>query len=280
MKYNKNTIDEILKPLNEFAKGKEPKVNHLILGIYQGLAADKALTFTQKLSFLGLASQLTESNDEMTLIKILQILLLIITREDIIRAPMAKETSALCLHLLNDKSQVVKNNVFAVLQQMYSLLFGKCAEACKEKASIEELHKVCYEELKKLTLLLEDDSLKYLGMDILTMIFAKTKLELLNTPRMIKLLENQCISKLKSFLKTGVNSFTSIIRTIKCSTQLMLSLNTYYDLLQHILILADSTHLWQQYLALESFSILFAQPRQLVLMSNMINDCSDSMVAI
>lgn len=250
-----------------------------MLGIYQTLAAEKMLAFEQKTDFLQMASRLVECNVEMVLIKVLQVLLLITTREDIIKPPLASHTFSLCLSMLSSRSAVIRSSVFAVLQQTYSQLFGRHGDSLQE-LDVEGLHNVCYEQLQKLATLLrsKDCGLKYLGMDLLAMAFCETKVELVNTPRMTRLLEKECIAYLKNCLRTEVNSFATITKVIRCSTQLILSLRISYDLLQHILILADSVHLWQQYLALESFSILLNRPKQIEAMNSIRNSYSNSMV--
>ncbi len=178
---------------------------------------------------------------------------------------------------------------------MYSLLFERYATDHKasqddtkehEQPAFEEseIHKVCAEQIEQL-IALAGDKYKYtnfkgLGMDLLTVILAETQGQLSSSPRIAELLEKSYAPFLKNYLANEINSFPLITRAVKSATQLILTLQTSYNLVHPILAISASSHSWHRYLALESFCTLFGEYRQIQLMHGMINNVTNMRVII
>ena len=75
------------------------------------------------------------------------------------------------------------------------------------------------------------------------------------------------------------NSFAVITRAVKSATQLVLTLQNFYDLLQPILLLTDSQECWQWYLSLEAFCVLSGDYKQIKNMDTMVNDVRGTRVS-
>ena len=167
-----STIKQLIEPLNLLIQKKVSRCYLSVLSIFQTLFASSLLLFEQKIAFLELSLILLKTKDDMILIKIMQILLIMMDRSDIVKLPMANNILALSLKSFSIKNQMIKNNVFAVLGQMYSLLFEEYAIEAQRGNIREEskLHKVCYEQLEKVVSITNSKTkhtnLKGLGMDI------------------------------------------------------------------------------------------------------------------
>ena len=72
-------------------QGKNTKAYHSLLSIYQVLSAANLLAFTHKVSFLDLSLKLLDSSDDMIPIKVVQILLIMITRDEVIKPTFASK---------------------------------------------------------------------------------------------------------------------------------------------------------------------------------------------
>ena len=277
-----------MKPLDLLVLQKITKSYQSVLSIFQVLAAAGLLSFPQKISFLDTALKLLESGDDMVPIKVVQVLLIVITRGDVVKPPMAHNVLTLCLKAFASKSQIIKNNVFAVLRQMYALLFEQYA--AESKANIEgnlegtELHNVCYEQLEQLIEVAGEKykhtSFKGLGMDIITVILADTQGVLSKSPKIVELFEKNYTPCLKNYLVSEINSFPMITRAVKSATQLVLTMQISYNLLQPILLIANFPHSWHRYLALESFCTVFSEYKQIQLMHSMLNNVTNMRVMI
>jgi len=284
-------VESMVKPLELLIQQKSSKSYQSVLSIFQVLAAAGLLTFSQKISFLDSAHILLDSGDDMVPIKVVQVLLIMIIRGDIVKHPMANKILALCMKAFGSKSQIIKNNVFAVLRQMYSLLFDQYSNECKalitankkvELIETTELHKVCYEQIEQLIQISGEKykyiSFKGLGMDILTVILAESQGILTNSQQIVSLFEKSYMPVLTNYLMTETMNFPIITRAVKSSTQVILTLQVAYNLLQPILQIASSTHSWHRYLALESFCTLFSEYKQIQFMHSMINNVTNMRV--
>eukprot|EP00826_Nyctotherus_ovalis_P005946 TRINITY_DN11360_c0_g1_i2.p1 TRINITY_DN11360_c0_g1~~TRINITY_DN11360_c0_g1_i2.p1 ORF type:complete len:227 (-),score=51.79 TRINITY_DN11360_c0_g1_i2:123-803(-) len=220
----------------------------------------------------------------MVIIKVIQILLIVTNRESVVKDPFATKELAVCLKAFNYKSTITRNNIFAVMRQMYSLLFGEYADAIKlrtknGKLEDEEIHRIC---LKQIEVLIEvakeknDRAYKGLGLDMLTSILAEYPLK--ESLQVVALLENSYVSSLAECLVEEANVFPIATRAVKATTQLILALQNFYDLLQPILLLTDSQESWQWYLSLECFCVLLGDYRQVKNMHTMINDVRSTRV--
>ena len=131
-----------------------------------------SLVLAQKLTFLEIDSKLVDTGDEMTIIKIIQILLIIINRNDVSKPPFADHLLSLCLKVFANKSQLIRNNILPVLRELYHLVFELFAKEIIIQQVSSELHKVCYNQLKQLIEITKgkykDNIFKGLGIDIIT----------------------------------------------------------------------------------------------------------------
>jgi len=204
----------------------------------------------------------------MTLIKIMQILLIMINRKDIVKQPMANKVFELCLKSLQNKSPLITSNVFAVIQQMYTLLF--------ELYSAEgEVNEVCCEHLGRLISLVSEKKkhikFKGLALDCITMILSNSGKTLSSSTRIQSLFETSYVPSLSYYLANSKASFTLVVRVAKTATQLMLVSECCYILLQPLLVLSNSQKTWQRYLALEAFGYLLKEPEQIQRLHKMLN---------
>ena len=87
------TVEVLVKPLEMLIQGKNSKAYHSLLSIFQVLAAANLLTFAHKISLLELSLKLLDSSDDMIPIKVVQILLIMITRNDVVKEPLANKVS-------------------------------------------------------------------------------------------------------------------------------------------------------------------------------------------
>ena len=83
------TVELMVKPLEMLINGKNTKAYPSLLAVFQVLAAANLLSFEHKVTFLDLAMKLLDSGDDMIPIKVVQILLIMLTKGDIVRAPLA-----------------------------------------------------------------------------------------------------------------------------------------------------------------------------------------------
>ncbi len=79
----------MVKPLELVLQGKSAKATQPALSVIQVLAAGNMLSLAHKVSFLELAVKLLDSSDDMVPIKVIQILLIMLTRQDVVRPPLA-----------------------------------------------------------------------------------------------------------------------------------------------------------------------------------------------
>jgi len=233
-----------------------------------------SLVLAQKLTFLEIGSKLVDTGDEMTIIKIIQILLIIINRNDASKPPFADHLLSLCLKVFVNKSQLIRNNILAVLRELYHLLFELFAKEINAQQVSSELHQVCYNQLKQLIEITggkyKDITFKGLGMDIITIILIECPL--INDAQISSLIQKAYVFSLSGFLISELDNYPLIIRAVKSATQIMLTLRHSYILLQAILLLVNSEDAWKRYLALEVFCSLFTNYRQIQNMNSLVNE--------
>lgn len=277
-----HSVEQLVSPLDLLVKQKVAKAYSSVLSVFQTLAASGYLSFAQKLLFLDTASKLMEASDEMVPIRILQVLLILITRSDVGRPPMAIKILQLCLKAFGCKNTSVKSNVFAVLRQLSTLLFEEYG-----KTLDDGLQKVCYDVLDQLIIAAGDKykqlRFKCLAMDMLTVILAECRETLRRSSQITELIENAYTPWLRNYLVHETESYPVISRVMKSATQLMLALRGSYILLQPVLAMTASAYSWHRYLALESFRALFGDHRQIQSMYATTNEatgqpvlCTDS----
>jgi hypothetical protein len=274
-------MEALIKPLSLLIQNKLSKTYQDILAIFQILAASNLLSIDNKLLFIKLADKLIEAGD-MILIRIIQILLLIISYEDIGKSILAEDTLNLSLHLFSNKSSLIRNNIIALLSQMYSLLFEKYNEVLNKYEEVEKLNKVCYRQVEMLIEVAGDKykqmNVKCLGIDLLSLIFAKPNLK--KSKEIVELVEKAYVPCLNNYLTSQTNSYQILTRSIKSAVHVMLTFQISYILLQPILALTDSLYNWHRYLALEAFCILFKDYNQLRFINLMVNDSTQTRVLL
>jgi len=261
-------VDKMLLPLNTIVQQKLTKHYSSVLGIFQSLAASGYLSFYQVIGFLDIADLLLDS-DDMILIKLIQVLLIVTTRESLSAQPMANKVLAFSLKVFSTREPIIKNNILAVLRQLHSLLFEQYTQH-----QTKNLEDICYEQLNQLITIVGDKSkpmnIKCLGIDLITLILVEARKVLKSSKQLNKLLRKDYVPLLENYLINEAGTFVVLMRSIKSVTQLLITLQSSYDVLQPVLNLANSSHSWQRYLALESFCTLFSDYRQIQLLNDAI----------
>eukprot|EP00826_Nyctotherus_ovalis_P028402 TRINITY_DN22443_c0_g1_i1.p1 TRINITY_DN22443_c0_g1~~TRINITY_DN22443_c0_g1_i1.p1 ORF type:complete len:257 (+),score=64.05 TRINITY_DN22443_c0_g1_i1:90-773(+) len=209
-------------------------------------------------------------------------------RRDIVRQPMSSKVLDLCLKSLHSKNHLITSNVFAVIQQMYTLLFEQYASESRLREDIEktEVHEVCYEQLERLIELAGEKkrSLKFKGLalDCITMVLAAAGSALSSSARIQSLFENSYIPSFCNYLgsskASSSNSFTHASRIVRSATQLMLVAGNSYALLQPLISMSNSQKPWQRYLALEAFSSLLKKYEQIQKLHKIFNKATNMRV--
>jgi hypothetical protein len=233
-----------------------------------------SLMLTHKLSFIEIANKLVDTEDEMTIIKIIQILLIIINRNDTSKPPFADHLLSLCLKAFINKSQLIRNNILAVLRELYHLLFELLTKEINAQEVNSELHHACYNQLKQLIEIAggkyKDTAFKGLGMDIITVIL--TECPLINDAAISSLIQKAYAFTLSGCLVNELDNYPLTIRAVKSVVQIIVTLKHSYTLLQPILLLANSENSWQRYLALEAFCSIFTDYKQIQNMNLLVNE--------
>lgn len=233
---------------------------------------------THKMAFLEVAGKLVDTGDEMVAVKIVQILLLIINREDICKSPFADNILSLSLKAFGNKNPLVRNNILAVLRELYHLLFELYSNEIHSQAievfQQSELHQICYSQMKQLIEIAggkyKDAAFKGMGMDIITVVL--TEAPLVKDSLMSSLMQKAYAFTLSGYLINEIDNFGVIVRAVKSIAQLILRLRHSYMLLQPMLILANSERSWQRYLALEVFCTLFTDYKQIQNLNLRVNE--------
>eukprot|EP00826_Nyctotherus_ovalis_P011238 TRINITY_DN12937_c0_g2_i1.p1 TRINITY_DN12937_c0_g2~~TRINITY_DN12937_c0_g2_i1.p1 ORF type:complete len:331 (-),score=51.04 TRINITY_DN12937_c0_g2_i1:402-1394(-) len=275
--------NQLIEPLSLLVQSRFTKTYQDVLAIFQSLAASNLLSLESKIKFTDLAEKMTEAG-EMAIIKIIQILLIIITYDDIATSTLAEKTFAFSMHVFSSKSSIIRNNIIALLRQMYDLLFGqynKKLEATEEEKSTE-LDDICYKQIELLISITGDKykqiNYKCLGMDILTLIFTDSSLR--KCRRVTELIEKTYVPLLSEYLGNQVSAYQVLARAVKAATQVMLTFRTAYTLIQPMLVLTGSQYNWQRYLALEAFCVLFRDCEQLRYVNLMVNESTHTRVRV
>ncbi len=89
-------VETLVKPLEQLMQAESSKGYVSILTIFQVLAAAGQLSLANKVSFLDLALHMLDSSDDMIPIKVVQILLIMLTRADVARPPLATKVRTRC----------------------------------------------------------------------------------------------------------------------------------------------------------------------------------------
>lgn len=267
-------VDRMFLPLNALVQQKAAKHYSSVLAVVQNLAAAGYLSPRQKVAFLDVAELLLES-DDMVLIKVIQVLLIVITRDTVGLPPMASKVLEFCLKAFSNHDSIIKNNVLAVLRQVHSLLFEQYSHR-----QTKELEDVCHEQLDLLISVASSKplNLKCLGIDMVTLILVEARKVLRSSKRITRLLKKSYVPVLESCLGSDAGPFAVVVRSVKSITQLLVTLQSCYDSYQSVLALANSQHSWQRYLALESFCTLFSDYHQLQLLNDAVNFANNSPV--
>jgi len=270
-------IKQLIEPLTLLIQNKLTKTYQDILAIFQILAASNLLSLDHKLQFIGLAEKILEAGD-MIMIRIVQILLLIITYEDIGKTTLAENTLNLSLRLFNNKSSLIKSNIIALLSQMYNLLFEKYDEILNKDEDIDELNKICYKQIEMLIIVAKHKQRNYkcLGIDLLSLIFTKSSLK--KSKEIVELVEKTYVPLLSDYLTDQTDFYPMLTRLIKSAVHVMLTFHISYTLLLPILALTKSMHNWHRYLALEAFCVLFKDYNQLRFINLMVNETTHTRV--
>lgn len=188
----------------------------------------------------------------------------------------------MCLKAFASKSQNIKNTIFAVLRQMYSLLFDAYIKQCSSHQINEELQKICFEQLERLVEITGEKykqiNFRGLGMDMLTVILEETKGYFIANQSFIHLFETSYVHNLNSYFRDNITSVPLVVRAVKAATQLILDVETAYVLLQPILEISRTPHSWHRYLALECFCSLFSEQKQVQRMHEMANNMANTRV--
>lgn len=278
-------IETMVKPLEMLIQAKLYKGYTSALSLYQVMAAANLLCFEHKITFLDNSLKLLDSSDDMIPIKVIQILHIMLTHSDVTKAPLSSMVLTLCLKAFESRSQIIKNSVFAVLSQLYSLLFEEYANLCKGKkieAQLAKVQEVCAEQIERLIELTGEKHknlvFQSLGMDILTIILASSHGNIVGSQVLMDLLGKSYCSHLINTIQLEANNYPLLVRAVKSATQLMLTLQTSYNLLQPILQISSSIQPWHRYLALECFSSLFGEYKQIQLMHGMVNNVTNMRV--
>jgi len=268
-------VEQLVNPLDLLVKQKVSKAYSSLLSIFQSLAGAGSLSFNHKLLFLDIALKLIDSDNEMIPIRILQVLLILTTRDDVGRPPMANKILQLCLKAFTSKNPSIKSNVFVLLRQMTTLLFG-------EYSKDNNLQNVCFDIIDQLIIVAGDKykqiRFKCLSMDLLTVILAEGKETLRKSVQIVELLENAYTPWLKNYLVHEIESYPVVFRVVKSVTQLMLTVRKSYILIQPMIAMASSMHSWHRYLVLESFCALFGNYEQILLISTITNEITNQSV--
>lgn len=276
------SLDSLIKPLEMIFASNLTKFYPVTLSIIQIFAGSSLMSFERKISFIDHSIKLLDTAIDMIPIKILQILLMSLSRSDIRKFPFASKISGLCLKAFSSKNQNIKNTVFAVMRQMYSLLFEEYINECKELHVGEELQKICLEQIEQLVELTGDKykqlNFKGLGMDMLTIILAETKGFFNANPSVVHLFENSYVYNLSTYFLGDITSVPLILRAIKASTQLILDAETGYTLIYPILKMSESEITWHRYLVLESICTLFSDRKQVQHLHETINENTNTSV--
>ena len=286
-----STVQLMLKPLEMLLAAKYEKSYTHVLSIIQVLSAANLLQHDKKLTLLDQFLKLFDSYDDMIPIKILQILMIMITAEDVVQTTFSLKILNLSLKAFSSKSQVIKNTVFAVLRQLYSLLFNQYNKTVIAKGQnndsqeifeLCELHQICAEQLEHLVQLAGEKfkytNFKGLGLDLLSAIMSECKTSLAVSAVIKGLFEVKLTNILVLYLKNETNSFPIIIRTVKCATHLMLSTKQSYNLVNLIITLSTSPHSYLRYLSLEAFSMLLNDYTQIQVMHDQTNSITNMKV--
>ena len=282
-----HSIDKLLEPIDLIIQQKILKAYYIVLSILQALAVADLLSLAQKLVFINMARRIVDSNEEMMMIKVIQILLIAINRLHVTKIPFANKVLELSLKLFAHKSNFVKNNIFVVLRQMYSLLFEQYVSKLKtqtpdnpERVENSELHKICYDQLKQLIALNSDKSnqisFKGLGMDMVSLILSEYSL--IGSAQILELIEKLYTPCLNIYFSTEMDNYSIITRTVKSAVQVVSTLEISYNLLQPIIYLTKKEYTWQWYLALEAFNTILSKPKQLQNMNSFTNDITNTKV--
>jgi len=209
-------------------------------------------------------------------IRVLQIVLIMVNNEDVLRVPMSTKILNFCLKAFNDNSQIIKGNVFIVLKQMYTLLFKEYKNECQKSYLLDnkDIYKICLEHLDRLILITKDKkspmSLKCMCMDTLSSIFIEGHTALAITPEMNNLLCQSYADQLNKFI-TNTSAPYMILKSAADSMARLIVITNEYEHIQSFEQLANSEASWQRHLALNAFTILLGTYKQLQVMYTMVN---------
>lgn len=90
------TVELLIKPVEQLLQAKNSRAFQPALSIVQVLSAANLLAFPHKVTFAESAAKLLDVSDDMIPIKVIQILLIMLTKQDVGKYPLANKVRAKC----------------------------------------------------------------------------------------------------------------------------------------------------------------------------------------